>query len=54
MTRFNFPSCLFLLFSLTLAGAAAEPGTPLQLEVRGRKLPARVEALPFVPHRYHR
>ncbi|HRY25358.1 MAG TPA: glycine cleavage system aminomethyltransferase GcvT [Geminicoccaceae bacterium] len=37
-----------------VAGAAAEPGTPLQLEVRGRKLPARVEALPFVPHRYHR
>jgi aminomethyltransferase len=32
----------------------AEPGTELVLVVRGRDLPARVEALPFVPHRYHR
>jgi aminomethyltransferase len=28
--------------------------TPLQLEVRGKLLPARVAALPFVPHRYYR
>ena len=29
-------------------------GTPLNLLVRGKQLPARVEALPFVPHRYAR
>lgn len=27
-------------------------GTPLWLEVRGRRLPARICKLPFVPHRY--
>ncbi len=35
------------------AGHAA-PGTPLVLVVRGKELAARVETLPFVPHRYHR
>ena len=34
--------------------AAAEAGTPLGLEVRGKLRPARVAALPFVPHRYVR
>ena len=34
--------------------AAAEPGTPLSLVVRGKPLPARVAPLPFAPHRYHR
>ena len=34
--------------------AAAAPGTELDLLVRGKPLPARVTALPFVPHRYHR
>jgi aminomethyltransferase len=33
-----------------LAGA----GTKLQLMVRGKALPAKVAAMPFVPHRYHR
>jgi aminomethyltransferase len=32
----------------------AEPGTPVVLVVRGKELVARVVALPFVPHRYHR
>lgn len=32
----------------------AAAGTPLQLLVRGRPLPARVVPLPFVPHRYVR
>ncbi|MBK9010605.1 glycine cleavage system aminomethyltransferase GcvT [Novosphingobium sp.] len=32
----------------------AGPGTALEIEVRGKRLPARVTALPFVPHRYHR
>jgi aminomethyltransferase len=29
-------------------------GTALELEVRGKRLPARVVSMPFVPHRYHR
>ena len=32
----------------------AEPGTEVTLIVRGKPLPARVAALPFVPRRYHR
>ena len=34
--------------------AHAAPGTAVSLLVRGRRLPARVVALPFVPHRYVR
>jgi len=29
-------------------------GTPLEIEVRGRRLPAKVTPLPFVPHQYKR
>ena len=32
----------------------ARCGTELHLEVRGKRLPARIVPLPFVPHRYHR
>ena len=32
----------------------AAAGTQLETEVRGKRLPARVAAMPFVPHRYHR
>jgi aminomethyltransferase len=32
----------------------AAEGTDLEIEVRGKRLPARVVPLPFVPHRYHR
>ena len=31
-----------------------EPGTALEIEVRGKRLPARVVTLPFVTHRYIR
>ena len=30
------------------------PGTPLEAEVRGRRVPLTVETIPFLPHRYHR
>jgi len=30
------------------------PGTGLEVEVRGKRLPATVTPMPFVPHRYHR
>lgn len=29
-------------------------GTPLEIEVRGKRIPAIVSPMPFVPHRYHR
>ncbi len=32
----------------------AADGTSLETEVRGKRLPARVAPMPFVPHRYHR
>lgn len=34
--------------------AHAAPGTQVALMVRGKALSARVAAMPFVPHRYHR
>jgi len=34
--------------------ALAAPGTPLQAEVRGRRVPMTVAAMPFNPHRYVR
>src|SRR3954452_5908461 len=37
-----------------VATALAEIGTALKLEQRGKLFDARVAAMPFVPHRYHR
>lgn len=34
--------------------AFAEEGTALEIDVRGKRLPAKVVPMPFVPHRYHR
>ncbi|VVT06853.1 glycine cleavage system aminomethyltransferase GcvT [Erythrobacter sp. EC-HK427] len=34
--------------------AHTAPGTTLEVEVRGKRLPATVTTLPFVPHKYHR
>jgi aminomethyltransferase len=34
--------------------AQAAPGTALELDNRGKRLPATVVPMPFVPHRYHR
>jgi len=34
--------------------AHAAPDTALEIDVRGKRLPARVVPMPFVPHRYHR
>ena len=30
------------------------PGTALEIDMRGKRLPATVTPMPFVPHRYHR
>ena len=37
-----------------VATGLAEPGTALKLEQRGKLFDAKVAAMPFVPHRYHR
>ncbi|HEX8937418.1 MAG TPA: glycine cleavage system aminomethyltransferase GcvT [Sphingomicrobium sp.] len=37
-----------------VASHLAEPGTALKLEQRAKLFDARVTAMPFVPHRYHR
>ena len=34
--------------------SCAATGTALEIDVRGKRLPATVTAMPFVPHRYHR
>ncbi|MFM7027546.1 MAG: glycine cleavage system aminomethyltransferase GcvT [Chakrabartia sp.] len=37
-----------------VAAAFAAPGTPLEAEVRGKRIAVTVTALPFIPHTYHR
>ena len=37
-----------------VASAHAAPGTEIELMVRGKALPARIVALPFVPNRFFR
>ena len=37
-----------------LAAEQAAADTALTIDMRGRRLPARVVPLPFLPHRYHR
>ena len=42
-----------IAMAYVVAGHAAE-GTALELDVRGRRIAARIVAMPFVPHRYYR
>jgi len=37
-----------------VAAAFAAPGTALEAEVRGKRVPVTIVPMPFVPHRYHR
>jgi aminomethyltransferase len=37
-----------------LETALATAGTDVFAEVRGKRVPMRVTAMPFAPHRYHR
>ena len=37
-----------------VASEHAGEGTALEIEVRGKRLPATVAPMPFVPHNYHR
>ncbi|MEP6868713.1 MAG: glycine cleavage system aminomethyltransferase GcvT, partial [Novosphingobium sp.] len=37
-----------------VAAAYTTPGTALEIDMRGKRLPAKVVAMPFLPHRYYR
>ena len=55
VTSGGFSPSLGHPIAMALMDAAyAVPGTELTIDVRGRALAARVVALPFLPHRYHR
>jgi len=41
-------------FKALVDAAHAADGAALEIDVRGRRLPARVTPMPFVPHRYYR
>jgi aminomethyltransferase len=48
------PSCEHPIAMAYVASARAAKDTALEIDVRGKRLPARVVPMPFVPHRYHR
>lgn len=48
------PSLGYPIAMAYVDAASAAPGTALEIEVRGKRLPARVVPMPFVPHRYFR
>lgn len=48
------PTCQRPIAMGYVSAALAVPGTKLEIEMRGKRLPVEVVALPFVPHRYHR
>ena len=48
------PSCNHPIAMAFVETALAAPGTALEIDVRGKRLAARLVPLPFVPHRYHR
>jgi aminomethyltransferase len=55
VTSGGFAPSLGHPIAMALIDAAhAAPGTPLALDLRGRRIAATVVPLPFVPHRYHR
>ncbi|MFZ1565303.1 glycine cleavage T C-terminal barrel domain-containing protein, partial [Sphingorhabdus sp.] len=37
-----------------VAAAHSQAGTALEAEVRGKRVPVTVAAMPFIPHHYHR
>jgi len=55
VTSGGFAPSLEAPIAMANVGAAfSAPGTALQAEVRGKRVPVTVVSLPFVPHRYHR
>jgi len=37
-----------------VSSEVSSDGTPLEIEMRGKRLPATIAPMPFVPHRYFR
>ncbi|MFL0355677.1 glycine cleavage system aminomethyltransferase GcvT [Erythrobacter sp. GH1-10] len=55
VTSGGFSPTLGVPIAMAYVDAAhAAEGTELECEVRGRRLPAKVSPMPFVPHRYYR
>ena len=55
MTSGGFSPCLEAPIAMAYVPAAsAAEGTEVTLAQRGRLFQAKVAAMPFVPHRYHR
>ncbi|WP_293882218.1 glycine cleavage system aminomethyltransferase GcvT [Sphingomonas sp.] len=48
------PSLQYPIAMGYVSAALSEPGTQLEIDVRGKRLSATVAPMPFVPHRYHR
>ncbi|PLK25588.1 glycine cleavage system aminomethyltransferase GcvT [Novosphingobium sp. TH158] len=48
------PSLNHPIATAYVASEFAAEGTAVEIDVRGKRLPARVVPMPFVPHRYHR
>jgi aminomethyltransferase len=48
------PSLEFPIGMAIVETAQSAPGTPLEADVRGRRVPVTIAPMPFVPHRYHR
>ena len=55
VTSGGFAPTLGAPIAMALVKSAFAPlGTALEAEVRGKRIPVTVAAMPFVPHRYHR
>jgi aminomethyltransferase len=48
------PSLEFPIGMAMIDIAHIAPGTALEADVRGRRVPVTIAPMPFVPHRYHR
>jgi aminomethyltransferase len=48
------PSLEHPIAMVYIEAAHSAPGAEVEIDVRGKRLPARVAPTPFVPHRYHR
>ena len=55
VTSGGFSPSLQIPIGMAIVDAAhAATGTALEADVRGKRIPVTVSAMPFVPHRYHR
>lgn len=54
VTSGGFSPSLQRPIAMAFVEAGIDPGSTLEIDVRGKRLPAAITPLPFVPHRYHR